>query len=316
MAVGDVNAVSIGECRDIYAVDVGMYDLPNHASVYVLDTPKPTIVETGTGANAERVVHALTELGIAAEDVANIVLTHVHLDHAGGAAFLSRVCSNADVYVHEHGAPHLQDPDVLVEGTKRLVGEKGWNRYYVQPGSIEAHRLRPVVDGDVIDLGDRALRVCHAPGHAGHQVLLHSPSEDAVFTGDALGIYVPETDSIRAISPPPAFDAEQALADVETIRDLDPSTLLFSHYGAVPTEDRLDRARSAIVEWIQAVRDARETAEADGAVVAQFVESVEGPDRWSNIVAEVDTAMNVRGVLQYLDRQEGDELPAGFARRE
>ena len=315
MAVGDVNAVSIGECRDIYAVDVGMYDLANHASVYVLNTPKPTIVEAGTGANAERVVHALTELGIAAEDVANIVLTHVHLDHAGGAAFLSRVCSNADVYVHEHGVPHLQNPDFLVEGTKRLVGEEGWNRYYVQPGSIDAHRIRPLADGDVIDLGDRALRVRHAPGHAGHQVLLYSPSDDAVFTGDALGIYVPETDSIRPISPPPAFDAEQALADIETIRDLEPSTLLFSHFGAAPTGDRLDRARSAIVEWVQAVRDARETTEADGAVVATFVDAVEGPDRWSNIVAETDTAMNVRGVLQYLDRQD-DELPAGIARRE
>jgi len=308
MAVGDANAISLGECRDIYAVDVGMYDLPNHASVYVLDTPKPTIVDAGTGVNVERVVHALTELGIAAEEVGNIVLTHVHLDHAGGAGFLSRACPNADIYVHEHGVPHLQDPAFLVEETKRLVGQVGWDRYYVQPGSIDADRLRPVADGDVIDLGDRALRVQHAPGHAGHQVLLHSPSDDAVFTGDALGIYVPETDTIRAISPPPEFDAEQALADVETIRELDPSTLLFSHYGAVPTEDRLDRARAAIVEWVTMVRDAREAAEADGAVVAQFVESIDSPDRWSDIVAEMETAMNVRGVLQYLDCHDG-ELP-------
>lgn len=315
MSVGDINAVSIGECRDIYAVDVGMYDLPNHASVYVLDTPEPTIVETGTGANAERIVDALTDLGIAAADVANIVLTHVHLDHAGGAGFLARVCSNAEVYVHQKGAPHLQDPSFLVEGTKQLVGEAGWERYYTNPGSIDADRIRPVADGDVIDLGDRALRVHHAPGHAGHQVLLHSPSDDAVFTGDVLGIYVPETDTIRAISPPPGFDAEQALADVETIRDLDPSTLLFSHFGPAPTGDRLDRARNAIVEWVSEVQDARADAAADGAVVAQFVESIDGPDRWSDIVAETDTAMNVHGVLQYLDRQDG-ELPAALARHE
>jgi len=315
MSVGDVNAVSTGECRDIYAVDVGMYDLPNHASVYVLDTPKPTIVEAGTGANAERVVHALTELGIATREVENIVLTHVHLDHAGGAGFLSRACPNADIYVHERGGPHLQDPSFLVEGTKQLVGQEGWDRYYVRPGSVDADRLRPVADGDVIDLGDRALRVRHAPGHANHQVLLHSPGDDAVFTGDALGVYVPETDTIRAISPPPEFDAEQALADVETIRDLDPSTLLFSHYGAVPAEDRLDRARAAIVEWVTAVRDAREAAEADSAVVAQFVESIDGPDRWSEIVAETDTAMNVHGVLQYLDRQDG-ELPTAIVSSE
>jgi glyoxylase-like metal-dependent hydrolase (beta-lactamase superfamily II) len=315
MSVGDIAAVSTGECRDIYAVDVGMYDLPSHASVYVLDTPDPTIVETGTGANVERIVDALTELGIATEAVEHIVLTHVHLDHAGGAGFLSRVCPNADIYVHERGAPHLQDPSFLIEGTTQLVGEEGWERYYADPDPIDADRIRSITDGDVIDLGDRALRVHHAPGHAAHQVLFHSPSDDAVFTADALGIYVSETETVRAISPPSEFDAEQALADVETIRDIDPSTLLFSHFGATPTGDRLDQAATAIVEWVQDVYEARAEADADGAVVARFVDAVEGPDRWSEIVAETDTTMNVHGVLQYLDRQDG-ELPAGIARRE
>lgn len=311
MSVGDIDEISTGACRDIYAIDVGMYDLANHASVYVLDSPEPTIVETGTGANVERIVDALTDLGIATEAVENIVLTHVHLDHAGGAGFLSRVCPSADVYVHERGVAHLQDPAFLVDGTKQLVGEEGWERYYSDPDPIDADRLRSITDGDVIDLGDRVLRVHHAPGHANHQVLLHSPSDDAVFTADALGIYVPETDSVRAISPPPEFDAEQALSDVQTVRELDPSTLLFSHFGVAKTGDRLEQAATAIVEWVRTVRDARESATADGAVVAQFVDAVEGPDRWSDIVAETDTAMNVHGVLQYLDRQNG-ELPASI----
>ena len=119
MAIGDVFQVTTGDCSDLSYVDVGLYDTPGYGSVYVLDAERPAIVDTGLGTNYELVLDALDDLDIAREAVAVIAPTHVHLDHAGGAGYLAEACPNAEVAIHEIGAPHLIDPSRLVEGTKR-----------------------------------------------------------------------------------------------------------------------------------------------------------------------------------------------------
>ncbi|GAB3686233.1 MBL fold metallo-hydrolase [Salinarchaeum chitinilyticum] len=304
MQPGDVARVEIGECESIHYVDTGMYDVASYGSVYVLDGHRPAVVDTGLGADYDAVQGALDAVGIGEEDLEVIALTHVHLDHAGGAGKLVRDYPNATVYVHEIGATHLVDPSRLIEGTKQAVGDQ-W-RHYDDPVPIPDERIVELEDGDAIDLGDRQLIAHHAPGHAPHQVVFHSVADDAVFTADAAGIYVPQRDAVEPTSPPPNFDPEQAIDDLETIRSLEPSVLCYAHFGPARTADRLDEYETVLSEWVDTVAATREELggpDADEAeVVERFVAAIDTGDVWSEEKAAAETRMNVRGVLTALDR--------------
>ncbi|PSQ20597.1 MBL fold metallo-hydrolase [Halobacteriales archaeon QS_8_65_32] len=303
MAIGDVSQVTTGDCHDLSYVDVGLYDTPGYGSVYVLDAERPAIVDTGIGTNYELVLDALAEAGIAPEDVAVIAPTHVHLDHAGGTGYLAEACPNAAIAVHEIGAPHLVDPARLVSGTKRAVGAR-W-QYYADPKPVPQQRTRELTNGDVIDLGDHALEVHHAPGHAPHQAIYHDPANDAVFTADAAGIYIPERDDLRPTTPPSNFDLDASLSDVETIEAIDPGTLLFGHFGPRETGNVLPRYATLLTEWVEAIAAARADFEDDEAVVKYFVDEADTAAVWGDEHAAAETEINVRGVLVALDRREG-----------
>ncbi|WP_435334022.1 MBL fold metallo-hydrolase [Haloarchaeobius sp. TZWWS8] len=299
MEPGDLAAVTTGECTDLYYVDTGMYDTAGYGSVYILDADEVAIVDTGIGTHYERILDALDELDIAREDVAYLVVTHVHLDHAGGAGYLAEACPNATVAVHERGARHLADPSRLWEGTKAAVGDQ--IEWYVEPKPVDEDRIEELQDGDVLKLGDHALHATEAPGHAPHQLVFYDPSNDAVFTADAAGIYVPSIDDVRETTPPPQFDLEQALSDVETIKEIDPSTLLYAHFGPVSADDLLDAYPERLESWVGTVEAVRAELEDDEAVVDHFADDPEMADIWGMEKASGETAMNVRGVLRYLD---------------
>lgn len=296
MAVGDV--FTVDGCPEVSYVDTGMYETEAYGAVYLLDAPQPAIVDTGIGTHVDRVLQALEEVGIDQEDLAAIIPTHVHLDHAGGAGFLADACPNASVYVHEIGAPHLVDPTRLVEGTRRAVGDQ-W-RYYVEPEPVPEDRIVKLTDGDTIDLGDRELTAHHAPGHAPHQVVFYDELTEAVFTADAAGIWAPALETVRETSPPPNFDLEQCLQDVQMIRELDPSHLLYPHFGPAPRHALTDYPE-VLQNWVQTVRDAvREHGSVDAAAerlaADADIATVWGPDK-----ARGEVAMNVRGVAHSLD---------------
>jgi glyoxylase-like metal-dependent hydrolase (beta-lactamase superfamily II) len=298
MAIGDV--FSAQDCDDVYYVDTGMYDVPEYGSVYILDADRPALIDTGLGTNYRTILDAVTEIGVAPEELAVIALTHIHLDHAGGAGQLIDHCPNATVYVHEIGAPHLVDPTRLWEGTKSAVGEQ--IRYYTEPQPIPDHRIETIEDGDTIDLGDHTLTSVHAPGHAPHQVVFYDPTIQGVFTADAAGIYTPSTGDVHVTSPPPNFDFDTAVADVERIQELDPDTLLYGHFGPAPAADRLETYAETLTSWVTSVREQRTAHDTDEAVIDHFVTTVETPDIWSDHKARAEVAMNVRGVLEMLDR--------------
>jgi len=301
MTIGDVvRAESVHE--DLWYVDTGMYEVEEYGSVYLIDADRPALVDTGLGTNVERVHDLLDAAGVAPADLAAIALTHVHLDHAGGAGRLVEDCPNATVYVHESGARHLVDPSRLWAGTKQAVGDQ--IEYYTEPTPVPDDRIVELTDGDEIDLDDRSLVARHVPGHAPHQVVFDAPALDGVFTADAAGIYTPSTDEVHVTSPPPNFDFEQAVADVELLAALDRSWLLYAHFGPARTADRLNEYTTVLEEWVRAVEREREAHAEDDAVVAHFVEAVETPDVWSDHKARAEVSMNVRGVLTYLDRRD------------
>ncbi|CCQ33341.1 hydroxyacylglutathione hydrolase protein [Halorhabdus tiamatea SARL4B] len=299
MGFGDVRQVATGSCSDLWFVDTGMYEVIEYGSVYVLDAERPAIVETGIGTHSDRILDAIETVGLAPEDIEVIAVTHVHLDHAGGAGFLAEACPNATIVVQEIGAPHLADPERLWAGTKQAVGEQ--ITHYVEPDPVPDARIRAVEDGDRVDLGDHSLIAHHAPGHAPHQVVYEDPANDAVFTGDAAGLYVPTRDDVLPTSPPPDFDLEQALRDVELLQELAPETLLYSHFGPAMATDQLERYARTLSDWVQAVAAARNELEDDDAVIEHFAGETAAGEVWGAEKGRGETAMNVRGVLQYLD---------------
>ena len=302
MAIGDLFAVETGSVADTYYLDTGMYDVPEYGALYIVDAPEPAIVDTGLGANVDDTLATLDELGIARDEVSYIVPTHVHLDHAGGTGFLADACENATVVCHERGAKHLVDPSRLWEGTKRAVGDQF--QFYVEPEPVPVTRMQQVRDGSEIDLGDRVLEVHDASGHAPHHAFFHSPSDDAVYTADAAGIYVPQLDAVRQTTPPPTFDLEQCIADVRDIRRIDPETLLFSHFGPVETGNLLAEYMAVLTDWVEAVAAKREELGDDEAVVDHFVETTAMVEVWGEQWGRGDAEMNTRGVLRYLDQRE------------
>ncbi|MFP4590654.1 MAG: MBL fold metallo-hydrolase [Halobacteriales archaeon] len=300
MGIGDVAEVDSALLEDCWYVDTGMYDVAGYGAAYLLAGERPAFVETGIGTNHERVLGLLEVAGVDPEDVAYICPTHVHLDHAGGAGFLAEACPDAKVAVHERGAPHLVDPDRLVAGTKSAV-EDQW-RYYVEPRPVPPDRIVALADGDRLDLGERTLEAVAAPGHAHHQHAFHVPEADAVFTADAAGLYDPTTDAVHPTTPPPEFDLEQCLADVDRLRSLEPAALLYTHFGPAPAGDRLERYARVLREWVDAVETIAATAETDAEAIEAVVEAHAPTSTWGEEKGRAEARLNARGVLGYLHR--------------
>ena len=299
MAIGDLYEVEYPSVSDVYYLDTGMYDTAEYGALYVVDAPEPALVDTGIGPNVGNTLAALDELGIGRDELSYIVPTHVHLDHAGGAGYLAAECPSATVVCHEAGVPHLVDPERLWEGTKRAVGEQF--EHYREPKPIPEERVRSVRGGDAIDLGDRVIDIYDAPGHAPHQAVFHSPHDDAVFVADAAGIYAQRQDSVRPTSPPPSFDLDECLADVATLRELDPAVLLYAHYGPAETGEKLDIYEGVLTEWVREVAACREQLDDDEAVVEEMGERTPVIEPWSERKVRTEAEMNTRGVLEYLD---------------
>jgi glyoxylase-like metal-dependent hydrolase (beta-lactamase superfamily II) len=255
----------------ITAIDTFYGGRERYTAAYLLAAERPTLVETGPTTSVEPVVAGLERLGVGAEDLANIVVTHIHLDHAGGVGRLRRRFPRATVFVHERGARHLADPARLVASATRLYGETQMRSLFGPVDPVPEGRLRALSDGERIDLGGRNLLTDYTPGHASHQVALTDSATGAVFTGDALGVHVPDLPVLRPATPPPDVDVEAGVASIERIRERARSVLLFAHFGPIAEVDRIcDLAVTRLRGWADAVRDELRRTEDPDVIAARL----------------------------------------------
>jgi glyoxylase-like metal-dependent hydrolase (beta-lactamase superfamily II) len=279
MARSDRHPTLTPVAAGITQIDTFMVGEPEFNAVYLIAAEEPAVVEAGPGADTSLVLEALDSLGVGPDDLAHIVLTHVHLDHAGGAGALTDRFPRALVWVHERGARHLVDPSRLVASTARTFGERRMREFYGDTAPVPEGRVRAVDDGVQIPLGDRSLEVVSTPGHAWHHVALLDDSTGSIFTGEAIGSHLPWADCYRPALPPPEVDVDRALDSIERIRARRPATLLTSHFGAIPNaEEGCDRGAQRIRDWSETTRrvlsadpSADGTADVD-AVAAAFHE--------------------------------------------
>lgn len=241
----------------ITAIDTVMAGERELNAVYLVEASEPTLIEAGPGADHDRITTALDRLGVGPDSLAHVVVTHIHMDHAGGVGALLQRYPNATVWVHEVGARHLVDPERLVASTARTYGNDRMRALYGTMVPSPPDRVRGVNAGERIGLGDRSLTVVHTPGHASHHVALHDDRSGSMWTGEAIGSYLPWADSYRPALPPPEVDVERALASIASMRSRRPTTLLTSHFGPVPdANEAFERAADRIRSWSAAVESA------------------------------------------------------------
>jgi glyoxylase-like metal-dependent hydrolase (beta-lactamase superfamily II) len=228
----------------VTAVDTEYVRLQMDAAHVVVAGSQVAIVDTGPNSAVPLVLAALAQLQVSADDVRYLFLTHVHLDHAGGAGALMRALPNATCVVHPRGAPHMIDPAKLISGTRAVYGPELYARLYGEILPIERERIAIAQDGQRFALPGREFECVHTPGHALHHQAIVDLATSCIFTGDTFGISYREFDTARGpwIMPtttPTQFDPAQLKASIIRLMQFRPRKLYLTHYSEVGDCPRL-----------------------------------------------------------------------------
>ncbi|MFQ5524586.1 MAG: MBL fold metallo-hydrolase, partial [Acidimicrobiia bacterium] len=208
-------------------------------------------IECGPSVTLPYLTDALDHLGIG--DVATVAVTHIHLDHAGGAGHLARQFPGARVAVHDAGARHLIDPARLWKSATRIYGEDGMAQMWGPMEPIDRGRLHVLAEGSTIPLGDgTALEVMYTPGHAVHHVVVSDPGTGAMFVGDAVGLAFPHGHLVQPNTPPPDLDPPALVAQLHRMAEREPQWLGFAHFGVHSNPSRaFDEAEQRLDDWLR-----------------------------------------------------------------
>ncbi len=218
--------------ENVYLIVNNPWGLSGWGATYLLDEDRKAIVDTGSGASPDKVLEGIREAGVRPEDIDFIILTHIHLDHSGGAGFLVKAMPRAQVLVHQMGVKHMINPERLVRAFLQVRPASDATTRGAVMLPIDVARVRPISGGEVLELGrGQRLEFMLAPGHAPHDICAFETRNGGVFTGDAVGVYVPDLDLAYPSIAPPGFDPEQYARTIETLRAMRPSCLYFAHFG-------------------------------------------------------------------------------------
>jgi len=291
--------------------------LEQRTGSYIIMEQQLTIIETGPSPSVEHVKQGLNELGISLDEVRYIIVTHIHLDHAGGAGLLVQDCPNATLIVHPKGARHLADPSRLIAGARAVYGDQ-FDDLFNPIVPVPEHRIDIKTEGDRLKIGpDCTLEFWDTPGHAKHHFGIYDPVSNGFFAGDTAGIryvqlvedgidfYLPSTS-------PNQFDPEAMKASIERMQRQQLDVLYFGHFGAAHNPDA---ALEQVLEWLelfveQGVAAYRQEESADqlakrllAPVMAQLAEKdVKQPHRVMPYI-EMDLQVSAQGLLDYFQKQ-------------
>lgn len=297
------------------AVDTMTAGMTKVTAGYLIDAPRPCLVECGPAKSVDAVIHALRDLGMDPADLAYLVLSHIHLDHAGGAGDVAAAFPHATIVVSEVGARHLVDPERLNASSRRVYGDL-MDSVYGDCTPIAAERVRGVADGDVLDLGGgRQVDLLYTPGHAKHHIAAFDRDSGALFVGDSVGVKMPGMTAIRPATPPPDFDLVLAHRTLRRYQDLNPSVVYLAHYGAVdPPLGALAEADERLRLWADTAEAAyAEHSELDHVtetLAQRFADEIDAtsddPDARRRVELLSGYASNAMGLIRYFDlRAEG-----------
>ena len=265
------------------------------------------LIDPGPGSMLEAQLAAIRESGLDPADVTHLVLTHIHLDHAGMTGSLLRSMPKATVYVHSKGAPHLIDPSKFIASAERIYGkrmEELWGA--IEP--VPQERIKVIEDGDVLNIAGRRLEVHYTPGHAVHHVVFFDVHSGELFAGDVAGVRLQGTDYVRPPTPPPDLDIEAWSASIDKLKKLKPDMLYIAHFG--PTTNvtsHLEHLREKLYSWgdfiLVAMRDGKNEAEITEMLIKQSQPELQRATSDAHAIARYEIATNyamtVQGYMRY-----------------
>jgi len=301
----------------LHVIDTGFVG-PHMAAAYLLvEQGRGAFVETGTARSVPRLLEALEGAGLDRGDVDYVIVTHVHLDHAGGAGALMQHLPNARFVVHPRGARHMIDPAKLIAGAVAVYGEATFEKNYDTVVPIPAERVVEAPEGHEVELAGRTLRFLDTPGHAYHHFCVHDPAARAVFTGDTFGLSYRQLDTdagpfIFPTTTPVHFDPEAMHRSVDRLASLDPAQMNLTHYGPVAFDGRLvsdlHHGVDSLVELARAHADEDDRHAAIQAAVTDYLvarlraHGSEKPEAELRAFLEMDADLNAQGLVVWLDR--------------
>ena len=289
------------------------------AACYLVEAgTEVAFIEVGTNSSTPRLMKVLEHRGWKPEDVTYVIVTHVHLDHAGGAGSLMQLCPNATLLVHPYGARHMIDPAKLEAGSRVVYGDEMFERIYGTLIPVEEERVRIMEDGDSVTLGNRQLSFMDTPGHARHHFCVYDSLTNGWFTGDTFGLSYREFDTengaiLFPTTTPIQFDPEPLKESVRKLVAVAPDYMYLTHYGRVDDVQRLSKKMIEGVDTL--VRIAGQFEDADSrtqkietAMRDWLMDGLEkhgvklAKDRCLELL-ESDIKLNTAGIEIWLDRR-------------
>ena len=228
----------------LYALDAG-YVRPLLAAIHlVVDAGRVAVIDTGSNAALPSVLRALAELALGVDAVDYVILTHIHLDHAGGAGAMMGAFPNAKLVVHPRGVRHMVNPARLMAATEEVYGRELARSLYGELVPVAAERVVATTDGLTLSIGGRRLVCYDAPGHAKHHVVIHDSQAAAVFTGDTFGLSYREMDVggrafVFPTTTPSQFEPDELRRSVERILALQPEAVYLTHFSRIAPPEPL-----------------------------------------------------------------------------
>lgn len=236
----------------IFLIDGFDLGVAHRTGTYVIDEDELTLIETGPSPAVKHIKEGLNSLGFSLEQVKYIIVTHIHLDHAGGAGVLIKECPNAQVVVHPRGERHLEDPTKLAAGARAIYGES-FSELFDPVVPVEKERLLVKSEGDTLKISpDCTLEFLNTPGHAKHHFSIYDPVSNGIFTGDTVGVKYDqlEEDQIDFFLPstsPNHFNPNDMHASIQRIKAMNVDRIYFGHFGM--TEKPME-ALVQVAEWL------------------------------------------------------------------
>jgi len=289
------------------------------ASHLIVEEGRGAFVDTGTNDSVPLLLDALQQRGLDAAAVDFVFLTHIHLDHAGGAGLLMQQLPNAQCVLHPRGAPHMVDPTRLIAGTIGVYGEEKMREMYGEIVPIDESRVVVAEDEAWFDFNGRRMQTLHTEGHARHHYVLNDPTSRGVFTGDSFGISYRELDTAKGefiypTTTPASFDPAEAHKAVDRIMSCEPQQLYLTHYSRVRDLERLAAdMHTGIDAFVALALDNKDAPNRGAAIETAMYDYLSGrlqehgfngdPDTlWS--VLEMDIVLNSQGLISWLERLE------------
>lgn len=297
--------------HDLTLIDV-LYDHTTQVvGVYLLHGERPALIETGPTSTLETLLAGIRQAGVDPTDLRAVAVTHIHLDHAGGAGALVRQFPHLEVYVHRVGAPHLIDPTKLVASAGRLYGAE-LSRLFGEVVPVPANQVKVLNDGDHVMLGSRRLTAVDTPGHANHHHAFWDPSSGDLFTGDIAGVALPGSRYVRAPTPPPELDLPAWDRSLQALRGLRPKRLLLTHFGPHTwVEDLLAQLEENLHGNLRIVQEALRAGEDEEAITARVraeilrgIEEQDGTDARSRYEVIMPIRLSTLGLIRYVRKSQ------------